>query len=206
MRRPEGHPFIASIMDTVMAPLDRIRVKVLPSVRGRVLEIGVGTGLNLPQYDPAHVTEVIGLEPDPHMRVRAARRAAEASVPVQIVSGRAEALPFDDESFDEVVITFAMCTIPDVPAALGEVKRVLRPAGVLHFAEHTRSDTRAMAWFQTAFDPIYTVFAAGCHLNRDPLAALQAAGFEVDDVHGHGRGPLNLAPIWRGRARRTGHP
>lgn len=202
MRRPGGHPVIARIIDTVMAPMDRIRAKVVPLARGRVLEIGVGTGMNLPHYRPEQVQRLVGVDPDPHMRVRAERRLPEAPVAMELLDVNAEALPFDDASFDEIVLTFTLCTIPDAEAAVAEMHRVLVPGGQLHFAEHTRSDAGITAWVQSAVDPVYTRFAGGCHLNRDPVALLEAAGFEIVELHGHGRSALNLTPLHRGLARK----
>lgn len=203
MRRPGGHPLLARIIDRVMAPMARIRAKVVPQARGRVLEIGVGTGMNLQHYQAEQVRELVGIDPDPHMRARALPRAEVAGLPVQVVDAGAESLPFDDGTFDEVVITFTLCTIPDVDASIAEMRRVLVSGGRLHFAEHTRSDSRVTAWVQSAVDPVYTRIAGGCHLDRDAVALLESGGFEVETLHAHGRTPWNLTPVHRGVARKS---
>ncbi len=203
MRCPGGHPVVAATLDFAMRPLDPLRDKVVPQARGRVLEVGVGTGLNLDRYNAAGITELVGLEPDPHMLRRARPRFAAAPMPARLVHAGAEAMPFDDAHFDELVVTFVMCTIPDVAAGMREMQRVLRPGGVLRFVEHTHSDHGPMRWVQGTLDPLWGHFAGGCHLNRDPVALLTTAGFELTELHPHGRGPWNLTPMQRGIARRA---
>lgn len=202
MRNPKGHPLLARLIDWTMAPMVPIRERVVPEARGRVLELGFGTGLNLEHYQHELVDTLTAIEPDPHMRARAERRIAELGQEVTLVSAFGESLPFDDGVFDEVVITFTLCTVADPQATLAEVHRVLRPAGTLHFAEHTASDHRPTRWVQDALDPIWSHFAGGCHLNRDAAGLIGAAGFELEALHGHGRRPLGLTPVHRGRARR----
>lgn len=200
MRSPSGHPVVAAILDFTMQPLETVRRRVVPEVAGRVLEVGVGTGLNAALYDPSRVLELVGIEPDPHMLKRARPRFEAADYGVELVQIGAEAMPFADDAFDSVVVTFVLCTIPRVEDALREMHRVLKPGGVLHFAEHTRSDHRLMAGVQDLLNPVWGVFSGGCNLNRDALQLLRDAGFTLDDVHGHGRGALNLTPVHRGRA------
>lgn len=202
MRSPSGHPIIAAVLDLAMLPLEPVRRRVVPEVAGRVLEIGVGTGLNASLYDPARVLELVGIEPDPHMIGRARPRFEAAPYQVELLQVGAEAMPFEDASFDAVVTTFTLCTIPKVEEAVREMYRVLAPGGVLHFAEHTRSDHALMAGFQDVLNPVWGWFSGGCNLNRDAVGLLRGAGFELDEVHDHGRGPLNLTPVHRGRARR----
>ncbi len=186
-----------------MRPMEKLRPKVVGRATGRVLEVGVGTGLNLAHYDWDQVQSWVGIDPDPHMRVRAEPRAEAAGQSGQILAAGAEALPFDDGAFDELVITFALCTIPDVDAAVAEMRRVLVPGGRLHFVEHTRSDHAPMALFQRAIHPVWTRLSGGCHLHRDAVALLQEGGFEVEELYDHGRTPLNLSPVHRGVARRA---
>ena len=206
MRRPGGHPFVASILDTVMQPMARIRDKVVPRARGRVLEVGVGTGLNLERYNLAQVEHLVGIDPDPHMRRRAEARRTELGIEAELLDAGAEAMPFERASFDTVVLTFTLCTVPDVAGSLAEIRRVLAPGGELLFAEHTQSDTPLTAWVQQAVHPVYTRFSGGCHLHRNAVALLEQAGFEIVELHGHGRGPLNLTPVHRGVARAQGQP
>ena len=199
------HPIVAALLDFSMRPMEPIRGHVVPLAAGRVLEIGVGTGLNAARYDPSRITEIVGIEPDPHMLKRARPRFEAAPYPARLVQAGAEALPFDDRSFDEVVCTFVLCTIPDVRAAVREMFRVLVPGGTLHFAEHTRSDHRPTMAVQRALQPAWAFFAGGCQLSRDPVGLLEEAGFELVAVHGHGRGLLNVTPVLRGCAVRPLH-
>ncbi|HHO51442.1 MAG TPA: SAM-dependent methyltransferase [Deltaproteobacteria bacterium] len=203
MRSPRGHPLLASLIDLIMRPLEPLRDKIVPGARGRVLEVGVGTGLNLPRYRPDQLQHLVAIEPDPHMRRRAQARLAQLpELPLELLDCGAEALPFEDASFDEAVITFTLCTIPDVHAALDELHRVLVPGGLLRFAEHTRSDSAATAWLQATINPVYTRLAGGCNLHRDPVGLLEEHGFVIEALHPHGRRPLNLLPVYRGIARR----
>lgn len=203
MRSPKGHPLLATFLDLTMRPLEPLRDKVVPDARGRVLEVGVGTGLNLSRYRPDQLQRLVAIEPDPHMRRRALARLQQLpGLQAELIDGSAEALPFEDASFDEAVITFTLCTIPDIGAALTELHRVLAPGGLLRFAEHTRSDTAATAWLQATINPLYTRLAGGCNLHRDPVGLLEEHGFVVEALHPHGRRPLNLVPVHRGIARR----
>jgi ubiquinone/menaquinone biosynthesis C-methylase UbiE len=172
----EGHPFAAALYDPLMRVQDRLglgrqRVRTAREATGRTLELGVGTGRNLPHY--VNATEVVGVDPDPHMLRRARPRAAEAPVPVELIEGSAEALPFADASFDTVVVALSLCTIPDPAAALREAKRVLRPAGRLVFLEHVRSDKPWVARLQDRLERPWMCAAGGCHPNRDTVASIE---------------------------------
>ena len=173
MRRPEGHPCLAAILDTVMAPLGRLRPGVVGAAQGRVLEVGAGTGLNFAHY--ADGVEVDAIEPDPWMRRKARDRIAGRSI--RLHDAGAERMPFEDGTFDMVVVTFAFCTIPDVEAAAAEIRRVGKPGAAVRFAEHVRSPVRALALGQRMVDPFWTRCSGGCHLDRDPVGLLEAAGF-----------------------------
>lgn len=153
--------------------LGKARAQLLGDLSGRVLEIGAGTGLNAARYGPA--ADVVYTEPDPHMARRLRRRG------VEVVEAGAEKLPFPDASFDAVVSTLVLCTVPDVPAALAEVRRVLKPGGRLVFLEHVRAEpgTRLEQWQNRLHGP-WHAFACGCHCNRDLLASIEAAGFQAD--------------------------
>jgi ubiquinone/menaquinone biosynthesis C-methylase UbiE len=163
---------------------------VLAPAKGRVLEIGAGTGWSFRHY-PEGVTEIVALEPDDGMRLRGERRAAESGRSVRFVRGSAEELPFEDESFDWVVSMAVLCTVPDPARALGDVRRVLRPGGALLFVEHVRSERPRLAGWQDRLERPWGVVAQGCHPNRDTVAVLEAAGFEVELAE---RGELPLAP------------
>lgn len=195
MRRPDGHPVLAAILDTAMAPLAGHRERLLPRASGRVLELGAGTGANFVHYDPARVTEIVAVEPDPHMRRRAAER--DVAIPVTLVDAGGEALPFEDACFDTVVATWVLCTIPDPEAAAAELRRVVRPTGRLLFAEHVAAHHPVPATVQRTVDPLWCRVAGGCHLHRDGLGILRRAGFalEVDDAPAQ---TWSLAPIYRG--------
>ena len=154
------------------------RRKVIPHARGRVLEIGLGTGLNLPFYDAARVHGIVGVEPSLTMHRLALKRSRAARLPLEIVGIGAERLPLADAVFDTVVSTYTLCTIPDPLAALREVRRVLAPGGRLLFAEHGRApDERVRKW-QSRLQPLWGTFSGGCQLGRDIPAILKEAGFD----------------------------
>lgn len=202
MRRSSGHPIVAATLDYAMEPFEGIRREVVPLATGSVLEIGVGTGLNGPFYETGSVGRLVGIEPDPHMLKRARARYAELGLAIELVQCGAESIPFDDASFDVVVLTFVLCTIPDPVAAVAEMVRVLRPGGTLLFAEHTASDHGVTRAVQGFVNPVWGSFAGGCHLNRDAVQLLTDGGLVIEEVHGHGRGALNVTPVHRGVARR----
>ena len=152
------------------------RRRLLATARGRVLEIGAGTGLNLPYYTAA-VAELVLTEPEAPMARRLAKRAPGR----EIVSARAEALPFPDASFDTVVSTLVLCTVEDPAGALAEARRVLRPGGRLLFIEHVRADGGLARW-QDRLEGVWHRVGNGCHANRDTLTTLSANGFAVSDV------------------------
>jgi ubiquinone/menaquinone biosynthesis C-methylase UbiE len=176
-----------------------IRRELLAHARGRVLEIGAGTGLSLPHYPP--VDELVATDPSEPMLRRARRRAAEAGRDVRFVEAPAEQLPFEDDSFDTVVSMVVLCTVEDQHRALQEIRRVLRPNGQLLFSEHVRAEDPKQARWQDRLEPIWGVVANGCHPNRRTLDAIRDAGFDVDDVEqGELPGaPALMRPYVRGR-------
>jgi ubiquinone/menaquinone biosynthesis C-methylase UbiE len=157
-----------------------LRRKLLANARGRVLEIGIGTGLSLPHYPP--VDELVAADPSEPMLRRARRRAAEVGRDIIIVKAPAEQLPFEDASFDTVVSILVLCTVQDQSRALQEIRRVLRPNGRLLLSEHVRSEDPKRARWQDRLEPIWGVVANGCHPNRRTLDAIREAGFDVSDV------------------------
>lgn len=157
-----------------------LRKKLLKHARGSVLEIGVGTGLNLPHYPP--VDQLVAADPSEPMLRRARRRAAETGRDVTFVEAPAEQLPFEDDSFDTVVSMLVLCTVENQQRALQEVRRVLRPNGQFLFSEHVRSDDPKLARWQDRLEPIWGVVANGCHPNRNTLDGIRAAGFDVSGV------------------------
>ncbi len=189
----KGHPVFATFYDINLWPrrwsaLWKRRVAVVGEAEGRVLDLGVGNGLNFECY--RHATFVAGVDPDPHMLRRASPRLAAATVRKGIIRAPAEALPFADGSFDTVMATFVLCTVQDPAAALREARRVLRPGGALQFLEHVRSPSPRMAAFQDRIQPIWSRLFAGCRPNRDTLAAIRAHGFTVESLETTKRGVL----------------
>ena len=170
------------------AGLTQHRAALLARARGRVLELGAGTGLNLGHYDASAVTELVLTEPEEPMLRRLTTRAAGNEPRASTVRVAAEELPFADASFDTVVSTLTLCTVDDVPAALTQARRVLVPGGRLLFLEHVRSDDARDARRQDRLTPLWRRVAHGCHPNRDTLAALEVAGFELERVD-HDRFP-----------------
>jgi len=158
-----------------------LRQRVCEQLAGQVVEIGFGSGLNIPYY-PAAVTEVAAVEPADVGWQLAAKRVAASAVPMRRAGLDGQALPFPDASFDAAVSTWTLCTIPDVAAALRELRRVLKPGGTLHFVEHGLApDERVQAW-QHRFEPLQKRVAGGCHLTRPIIGLLIAAGFSITDV------------------------
>lgn len=163
-------------------PVRRQRRKVVPQAQGRVLEIGIGTGLNLEHYDKARVRAIVGLDPGLEMHRLARKRVAQAGIPVELVGLSAEKIPFDAGTFDTVVVTYSLCTIPDPVAALREMRRVLKPGGRLLYCEHGRAPDESVRRWQDRLTPMWSKLAGGCHLNRDIPALLREAGFASDDL------------------------
>lgn len=165
-----------------MRPITELRRTLVPRARGVVLELGLGSGLNLALYDPAKVSRVFGLEPEAAMRAKAQQRAAASPVPVTVLAQGAEAVSLDDRSVDTVLVTFSLCTIPDVAGALREARRVLRPDGQLLFCEHGRSPDAALFKRQAWIEPAWKRVFGGCHLTRDIPALVEDAGFEIGQL------------------------
>lgn len=181
----KGHKWFAAIYDKMLASeekkfLGAIRAEMLKDVRGNVLEIGAGTGVNFQYYQPgAHVTAT---EPDPYMLRRAQKRASEAHAPIELRQLAAEELPFPDASFDFVIDTLVLCSVRDPQKVLSEIKRVLKPGGELRLYEHVRYKNPIGALSQDIISPAWQWFGAGCHPNRDTERYLREAGFALSDV------------------------
>ncbi len=163
-----------------MKPVSRQRELVVPQAQGRVLEVGIGTGLNMPFYDRARVRYIIGVDPALQMHRLAAKRVARAGIDVELVGVEAETIPLDDASIDTVVSTYTLCTIPDPLAALREMRRVLAPDGRLLFCEHGRAPDENVLRWQQRLTPHWRKIAGGCHLDRDIPGLLEQAGFRCD--------------------------
>jgi len=165
-----------------IGPIQDQRKLVVPQARGEVLEIGIGSGLNLPFYDTTKVSKVWGLEPSAEMRAKAAKVAAKAAVPVSFLDLPGEEIPLDDQSVDTVLVTYTLCTIPEVAAALRQMRRVLKPDGRLIFCEHGQAPDASVRRWQDRLDPIWGRFSGGCHLNRPIDALVKQAGFEIETL------------------------
>lgn len=174
-------------------PIQRQRAKIVPRARGRVLEIGIGTGRNLPFYDHAKLEKLYGLDPALQMHHKARERMKQAGLEVELVDLPAERIPMEAASFDTVLTTFTLCTIPDAAAALREMRRVLKPDGRLLFCEHGAAPDASVRRWQDRLNPIWKPIAGGCNLNRDIPGLLRESGFkvlELDQLYLPGPRPL----------------
>jgi ubiquinone/menaquinone biosynthesis C-methylase UbiE len=181
-----------------------LRKELLGGARGCTVEIGSGTGLNLPHYAD-DVAELIVAEPDPSMRSRLEQRVARRAGPARVIDAPAERLPFPDGSIDTVVSTFVLCTVDDPDAALQEIARVLRPDGQLLFIEHVRAESPTLAAWQQRLAEPWRRFARGCRCDRETAALIANSGLTLDDVQeGSWRAmPPIVRPLIAGRARRS---
>lgn len=175
---------------TEEAGLGEMRDELLAAASGRVLELGAGTGVNLDHYPPA-VSELVLVEPDPHMAKRLRARLAESKRQATVLEAPAERLPLEDGEFDLAVSTLVLCTVPDPTAALAELRRVLAPGGRLLLIEHVRAGDARLARWQDRLQRPWHFLADGCHCNRDTAANLAAAGFETAGLE---RGQLPKTP------------
>jgi ubiquinone/menaquinone biosynthesis C-methylase UbiE len=182
------------------AMLDPFRRRVADAAQGRVLDVGIGSGRNLPFYGPP-VGEVFGLDPSLPLLARAQHQARGERRPVRLLAGSAEAIPLPERSVDTVVMTFVACSIPEVGAALAEMRRVLRPGGRLLFVEHGRApDTRTALW-QDRITPLWRRIQCGCRLNRKIDDLITHAGFRLDRLEtGFVPGPKILTFVYEGAA------
>lgn len=200
------HPRFARAYDRMSRQAEvvtgELRERLLAGLTGRVLEVGAGNGLNFPRY-PQGVSEVVAVEPDEVLRGVAERAAIIAPVPVRVVPGHAEALPGEAGGFDAAVVSLVLCSVPDQAAALGELRRVLKPGGELRFFEHVRSAQAVRGLLQDLITPIWSRVAGGCHPNRDTTAAISGAGFVIEEHDRFVHQPPGAPPLTHilGRAR-----
>lgn len=163
-------------------PMMKQRAKIVPQAGGKVLELGIGMGLNLAFYDPAKVSAVVGVDPSPELRALAQAAPRPEGLKVEVDDGTAEALPFESGSFDTVVCTFTLCSVHNPAAALAEARRVLKPGGRFLFCEHGLAPDADVAKWQRFWDPLWSRMAGGCHLIRPVASAIAAAGLKLQGV------------------------
>lgn len=163
-----------------IGPIEKQRAKIVPLAEGRVVEIGIGSGLNLPFYDPAKVTSITGIDPDEHIWKRGQKRRDACDIPIERLGLSGESIPIDNNFADTVVVTYSLCTIPDPIAALSEMRRVLKPGGRILFTEHGKAPDAHVARWQNRIDPVWKHIAGGCHSGRDIPALFHAADLSFD--------------------------
>lgn len=184
-----------------MGAVMKTRAQIVPQAEGRVLEIGIGSGLNLSFYDPAKVSVIVGVDPSAAMQKLAQQRAAQISIPVEMIALELGQIQAADASFDSIVCTFTLCTIPDAMAALQEMRRVLKPGGKLLFSEHGLAPDLPVVRWQNRLTPLWKPFSGGCHLNRDIPALIRAGGFSIGQLDSsYLKGPRPMTWVSRGWA------
>ncbi|MBV9989981.1 MAG: class I SAM-dependent methyltransferase [Alphaproteobacteria bacterium] len=179
-----SHFVLPHLLNAAMGtkPIRYQRKKVVPRAEGRVLEVGFGAGHNLPFYDASKVSHIWALEPASEMRARAAERVAASPIPLEFLDLPGEQIPLDDESADTILITYTLCTIPDVTAALGQMRRVLKPEGRMIFCEHGEAPDESVRTWQRRLTPAWKVIGGGCHVGRAIPRLIDQGGFRIEDI------------------------
>ena len=184
-----------------MGAVMKARSQLVPLAQGRVLEIGIGSGLNLSFYDPQRVERVVGVDPSAELQRLARERAACCQVPVEMIALELGQIQAESASFDDIVCTFTLCTIPDALGALREMRRVLKPGGRLLFCEHGLAPDLPVLRWQKRLTPLWKPLAGGCHLDRDIPALIEAGGFHIRQLDtGYLKGPRPMTHVFRGWA------
>ncbi|MEM7080695.1 MAG: class I SAM-dependent methyltransferase [Pseudomonadota bacterium] len=184
-------------------PMTRLRAQYVSQARGKVLEIGIGSGLNLAHYGEA-VASVTGVDPAEELTAKASARAGAVSMPVEVIGVSGEAIPAPSESFDTVVCTWTLCSIPNAEAAVSEMHRLLKSQGQLIFVEHGKSDDPRIARWQRRWEPLWKRIGGGCHLTRRADELLRAGGFQIERMDsGYQPGPRIAAFMLHGLASRA---
>ena len=193
---------LPKLIDTLcnQESMTELRAKYVPNAHGDVLEIGIGSGLNLEHYSD-RVTSVTGLDPARELTDMAQKRAERAKPPVEILQASSEEIPADDDRFDSLVCTWTLCSIPDVYSALREMYRVLKPGGALYFIEHGLAPDIGVQRWQRRIEPLWKVVGGGCHLTRPSPELIADAGFSLPEVTGgYEPGPRWATYMTHGRA------
>ncbi len=165
-----------------LKPAMKQREKIVPLAQGHVLEIGIGSGLNIPYYDALKVDHLWGIDPSREMWDIAKKNAHDRHLDAEFTEASAESIPLDDNAADTVVMTYTMCTIPEVSSALDEIRRVMKPTGKLIFCEHGEAPDEPVRRWQNRLNPVWNVFAGGCNLNRPIPRLLEKSGFRSRDM------------------------
>jgi ubiquinone/menaquinone biosynthesis C-methylase UbiE len=182
----------------------KARSKIVPQALGEVLEVGIGSGLNLPFYDAKRVTSIIGIDPAAQMQTLARKRASDISIPVEVIAVDVQGIHADTDRFDTIVMTFTLCSIDDPVSALQEMARVLKPDGRLLFCEHGLAPDLSVERWQHRLTPFWKPIAGGCHLDRDIPALIRAGGFVIDELSEvYLPGPRPMSYVYSGVARQV---
>lgn len=177
------------------------RAEIVPRAHGRILEIGFGSGLNIPFYDGQQVEQLVAIEPSAAMCSLARQRIANSHLPLTLIQSPAESLPLENDSFDTIVVTYTLCTLPDLDGAMSEFHRVLNPRGRVLFCEHGVDPNPTVQRWQNRIDPLWSRLFGGCHLNRNIPELLSQRGFRVSSLWAGNINDLRLASYtYRGEA------
>ena len=182
----------------------KARSKIVPQARGEVLEIGMGSGLNLSFYDAKKVSSIVGVDPAAQMQTLARQRAADIRIPVEMIAADVQGIHAETDRFDTIVMTFTLCSIDDPIAALQEMARVLKPEGRLLFSEHGLAPDTSVERWQHRLTPFWKPMAGGCHLDRDIPALIRAGGFVIDELsEAYLPGPRPMSYVYSGVAQQA---
>ncbi|MBH0065825.1 class I SAM-dependent methyltransferase [Psychrobacter sp. SZ93C1] len=182
----------------------KARSKIVPQALGEVLEVGIGSGLNLPFYDAKRVSSIVGIDPAAQMHTLARKRASDISIPVEVIAVDVQGIHADTDRFDTIVMTFTLCSIDDPVSALQEMARVLKPDGRLLFCEHGLAPDLSVERWQHRLTPFWKPIAGGCHLDRDIPALIRAGGFAIDELsQAYLPGPRPMSYVYSGVAKQV---
>ncbi|WP_201550023.1 class I SAM-dependent methyltransferase [Psychrobacter fjordensis] len=182
----------------------KARSKIVPQAIGEVLEVGIGSGLNLPFYDAKRVSSIVGIDPAAQMQTLARKRASDISIPVEVIAVDVQGIHADTDRFNTIVMTFTLCSIDDPVSALQEMARVLKPDGRLLFCEHGLAPDLSVERWQHRLTPFWKPIAGGCHLDRDIPALIRAGGFAIDELsEAYLPGPRPMSYVYSGVAKQV---